>query len=56
MLAVVEIPKHGDTVFATRGSEGAIGGNGDGIDVAGVAIVVGAQFAPRELPNLEKRG
>lgn len=45
VLAVVQVPKHGDAILTTRGGEGAIGGYGDGVDVSGVAVVVGAQLA-----------
>jgi hypothetical protein len=52
VLGLVEIPEHGDTVLATGGAEGAIGGDGDGVDVAGVTDVVSLETAGRELPNL----
>jgi hypothetical protein len=53
VLGLVEVPEHGGAVLATRGAEGAVGGDGDGVDVAGVADVVGLQLAGGELPNLE---
>jgi len=52
VLAVVQVPEHGDTVFSTGSSEGAIGRDGDGVDIASVAVVVGAEFALAELPDL----
>ena len=52
MLALVQVPEHGDTVLATGGSEGAIGRHGDGVDVASVAVVVGLQLELREFPDL----
>ena len=52
MLALVEVPEHGDTVLASRGAEGTVGRDGDGGDVAGVAKVVGAQLALGKLPDL----
>lgn len=55
VLGLVQVPEHGGTVLATGGAEGAIGGDGDGVDVAGVADVVGLQLAGVELPNLESR-
>ena len=54
MLAVVEVPEHSDTVFATRRGERAVGRNGDGVDVASMAVVVSAEFAFREFPDLER--
>lgn len=42
VLALVEIPKHGDTVLAAGGSKRAVGRDGDGVDVASVAVVVGS--------------
>lgn len=53
VLALVEVPQHGRAVLATGGAERAIGGDGDGVDVAGVADVVGLQLAGGELPNLK---
>ena len=44
MLALVEIPEHGDAIFASRSSERAIRGNGHCVNVAGVTIVVGLQL------------
>ena len=54
MLAVVEVPEHGDAVLASRGSKRTIGGDGESVDVAGVAVVVGLQLALGELPDLTK--
>lgn len=44
MFTLVQIPEHGDSVLTAGGGEGTIGGDGDGVDVAGVAVVVGFQF------------
>ena len=52
VLGLVEIPEHGGAVLATGGAEGSIGGDGDGVDVAGVTDVVGLETAGSELPNL----
>jgi hypothetical protein len=41
VLVFVQIPKHGDSIFATRGTEGSIRGDGDGGDVSSMAKVVG---------------
>jgi len=53
VLSVVEVPKHGDTVLSSGGSERTIGGNGDGVDVTGVSVVVGSELALGELPDLD---
>lgn len=52
VLALVEVPEHGDTVLAAGGAEGTIGGDGDGVNVTGVSDVVGAQLALGKLPDL----
>lgn len=52
VLAVVKVPKHGDAVLASGGGEGTVGRHGDGVDVTGVAVVVGLELALGELPNL----
>lgn len=52
MLAVRQLPQHGDTVLAAGGAERSVWGDGDGVDVAGVAVVVGLELALGELPNL----
>lgn len=52
MLALVEVPEHGDTVLATGCGEGTVGRNGDGVDVASVAVVVGLELELLELPDL----
>jgi len=52
VLGLVEIPEHGDTVLATGGAEGSIGGDGDGVDVTGVTDVIGLEAAGSELRNL----
>lgn len=52
VLGLVEVPQHGGAVLATGSAERAIGGDGDGVDVASVADVVGLQLARRQFPNL----
>ena len=52
MLALVEVPEHGDAVASTGSAEGTIGGDSDGVDVTGVSDVVGAELALGELPDL----
>ncbi len=55
VLGLVEVPEHSCAVFAAGGAEGAIGGDGHGVDVAGVADVVGLDAAGGEFPDLESR-
>ena len=55
MLAVVEVPKHGFGVLAAGGAEGAVGGHGDGVQVATVSDVVGLELAVGQVPYLENR-
>lgn len=52
VLGLVEVPEHGDTVLATGGAEGTIGGDCDGVDVTAVTNVVRLEAAGSELPNL----
>jgi hypothetical protein len=52
VLGLVQVPEHGGTILATRSAQGSIGGDGDGVDVAGVADVVGLDAARCEFPNL----
>ena len=53
VLGLVQVPEHGGTVLATRGAEGSVGGDGDGVDVASVADVVSLELAGGEFPDLE---
>lgn len=39
--------------LATRGAEGSIRRDGDGVDVAGVAAMVGLELAVGEVPDLD---
>lgn len=52
VLALVEVPEHGDTVLSTGSGEGSIGRDGEGVDVTSVTVVVGLQLALVELPDL----
>jgi hypothetical protein len=52
VLAVVQVPEHGDTVLTTGGGQRSIGGDGQGVDVTGVTEVVGLELASVEFPNL----
>ena len=55
MLALVQVPKHGDAILATRCRKRTVGRNRDGVDVAGVTIVVGLQLELGEFPDLQER-
>ena len=55
MLALIKVPEHGDAVFATRSSKRAIGGNGDGVDVASVAVVISLELELLKLPDLSMK-
>jgi len=52
VLGLVEIPEHGGSVLTTRCAKGTVWGDGDGVDVAGVANVVGLNAAGSEFPYL----
>ena len=52
MLALVQVPEHGDTVLTTRCGKRTVRGDRDGVDVTGVAVVVGLQLELGELPDL----
>ena len=54
VLALVQVPEHGDTITSTRGAERTIGRNGDSVDVTRVSDVVGAQLALGKLPDLSR--
>mmetsp|Transcript_11550 Transcript_11550/g.15603 ORF Transcript_11550/g.15603 Transcript_11550/m.15603 type:complete len:292 (+) Transcript_11550:257-1132(+) len=53
-LALSEVPKHGGTVLATGSAQRSIGGDGDGVQVAEVALEVSAEFAVGKRPNLDE--
>ena len=52
VLGLVQVPEHGGSVLASGRAERAIGGDGDGVDVAGVTDVVGLEAAGSEFPDL----
>lgn len=52
VFGFVEVPEHGGAIFAAGSAQGAVGGDGDGVDVAGVADVVGLDAAGGEFPDL----
>ena len=53
MFAIIEVPQHRLAVLASTGTEGAVRGEGDGVDVSGVADVVGLQLAVGQVPHLD---
>ena len=55
VLRLVEVPEHGCAIFAAGGTEGAVGGDGHGVDVAGVTDVVGLDAAIGKFPYLRKK-
>ena len=54
MLALVQVPEHGETVFATGSAQGTVGGDGDGVEVSSVANVVGLQATVGQVPDLTR--
>merc|ERR1712195_121100 len=53
-LALAQVPEHGCAVLPARGAEGTVRGDGDPVQVAGVASEVCAQLAVGEIPDLDK--
>ena len=53
-FALSKIPKHGNTVFATRGTKRTIRGDGDGVDIALMSSKIVAQFAVGQVPDLDE--
>lgn len=56
MFALVQVPEHGDAVLATGSGQGTVGGDGEGVDVSGVSVVVGLELALGQLPDLRSEG
>jgi len=54
VLVLVQVPEHGDSVPTSGSAEGSVRGDGDGVDVAGVSVVVGLQFALGDIPDLDE--
>eukprot|EP00730_Choanoeca_flexa_P013153 TRINITY_DN5016_c0_g1_i2.p1 TRINITY_DN5016_c0_g1~~TRINITY_DN5016_c0_g1_i2.p1 ORF type:complete len:288 (-),score=31.76 TRINITY_DN5016_c0_g1_i2:398-1261(-) len=53
VLALVEVPEHGLTVLAARGTQRAVGGDSHRVEVALVTNVVRAQLAVGQVPDLD---
>jgi hypothetical protein len=56
VFALVQVPEHGDSILSTGGGQGTVGGDGEGVDVSGVSVVVGLELALGKLPNLIRKG
>ena len=54
VLSLRQVPQHGDTVLATRGTERTIRGDGDGVKVSGMTDVVGHKLAADQVPDLNQ--
>jgi len=52
VLGLVQVPEHGGAILSTRSAERTVRGDGDGVDVTGVASVVGLNAAGSEFPDL----
>lgn len=55
VLSFRQLPQHCDTIFAARGTQRAIGGHSDRVNVSSVSVVVRLELALRQLPNLGKK-
>lgn len=53
VLALVDVPEHGSAVLATRGDQGAVRGDGQGVDDTVVTHQVGSQLAVGQVPDLD---
>ena len=53
VLPVIQIPQHRAGVLAAAGAQRAVGGEGDGVKISGVADVVGLQLAVGQVPHLD---
>ena len=45
VLAIIKVPQQGLDILTSGSTEGTVGRHGDGVEVAGVADVVGLQLA-----------
>jgi len=52
-LSVGQVPKDGDTVLTTTGTQGSIRGDGHSVAVPGVSSQVGSELAVRQVPDLD---
>jgi hypothetical protein len=52
-LTFVQVPQHGDTILATRGTEGTVWGDGDSVEVTSVADQFSLELEVLERPDLD---
>ena len=52
-LALVKLPKLGNTVFATRSAKRSVGGDGNGVDVSSVTLEIVLELAVGQGPDLD---
>ena len=55
MFRVVQVPEHGSSVLSSWGTERTIGGDGDYVDVSSVSVVVSAELAFAQFPDLDHK-
>jgi len=53
VAVLAEVPEEGLAVLATGGSQGTVGGDGDGVDETGVALEVVLELEVAEVPDLD---
>lgn len=53
MLAVIQIPKQGFAILSSRCAQGAVRGDGDGVQVTVVTVMVQLEFAVGQVPDLD---
>jgi len=53
VCALAQVPEHGLTVLSATGGEGSVWGDGDGVDVSGVAAEVVLEAKVAQVPDLQ---
>jgi len=54
VLALLEIPQHGNSVLSSGSAERSIRGDGDGVQISSVSDEVGAELAVGQVPDLDE--
>jgi len=54
VLALLEIPEHGNSVLSSGSAERTIRGDGDGVQISSVSDEVGAELAVTQVPDLDE--